>query len=194
MRRSVPRCVAIPSDSISRHSIEIAPRKVAIGICRLNNDEEVVFPPFFAGGGRNDLLRQERRAATAESATDRDSPFRIACTSAAHSISSSRVVAKMRPFGTLLGSRGARSGRCAAAPQRWSAENRSGRPDRPNRCRCRVPGTPWQRQREFAGLQSLFRIRGAARATSFRGAPGPRPIAKPLCSVDEPLVLPVGAC
>ena len=79
--------------------VEIRARKIAIGIGAADQREEIVFAPVFGGARGHDLLRQnvERRFGN-----DRSGRVRLAAsarTSAAHSTSSSRVVAKMRPLG-----------------------------------------------------------------------------------------------
>ena len=96
------------------------------------------------------------------------SPFRIAETSAAHSISSSRVVAKNRPLAWRPPS--GPTVRCAATRRRSSGGSRSGRPNRPFRYRCRVRARRWRQLLAVRLSSAAIRRQAGSAAKGFRDA------------------------
>ncbi len=87
----------------------------------------------------------------------------------------------------------ARRGRCAAAPPRWSAASRSGRPGPPCRYRCPVRAMRSPPRRAVRRSSAAAPPPGAARARGCRGAAAPRsrPAARP---GDAPRARTGGAC
>ena len=96
---------ALGADALRQHvddRVEIGARQIAIAVGAAHQREEIVFLPVLGRGHRHDLLRQHVERRRPESTGDRARPREIDRTSAAHSISSSRVVAKIRPFGLVV--------------------------------------------------------------------------------------------
>ena len=102
----------MPSASIASDVVEVVAREVAIRIRAAHDRVELVGAPIVAARTRPRAAARGCRAAPSGCAARRSRRLRIARTSAAHSSSSSRVVAKKRPSGF--------------APTQW--------PERPMRC------------------------------------------------------------
>ncbi len=167
---------ALGADAFRQHlddRVEVLPRQVAVQIRAAHELEEIVFAPVLRRRHRHDLLRENVERRRGNSAADRARPARIERTSAAHSISSSRVVAKMPPFGLWCARPDGPIGRCAAARRRSTAASRSGRPDRRCRCRCPARATPWRRPPSASRSSAALPPSAAACATGCRDARAP---------------------
>ena len=104
-------------DAFGEHvddGVEIGARQSAIGIGAAHQREQIVFLPFLGGAGGDDLLRQDVERRFGNDQAIEFAARASARTSAAHSSSSSRVVAKMRPLGMA-------PRQCPARPMRCSA-------------------------------------------------------------------------
>ena len=105
----------MPSDSISMIASKSLAVQIAIRIGAADQLVEIVFLPVLASGRFGDnLLRQDVERRSRGISSRSSSPERMARTSAAHSISSSRVVAKRRPFGLAPTQCPERPTRCSA--------------------------------------------------------------------------------
>ena len=169
----------MPSESIVDDRVELAARQIAIGIGAADQREQLVFLPIAGGAIRDDLLRQdvERRVRDLQ-------PVQLALTESrapARRIRSARRAWWRRSGLSALRRPSGRSGRRAAARRRWTAAIRSGRPDRPCRCRCRVRATRSPPRPAVRRSSAALRHPGAVRATGCRDAAAPRsrPAARP---------------
>ena len=100
------KCAAAPArcgDAVGQHRhhvVEIFALEIAIRICACARDRRARRRPVFGRACRDDLLRENVERRGAEFAARRVAPLRThGRTSAAHSSSSSRVVANRRPSG-----------------------------------------------------------------------------------------------